>query len=317
MIFFGTTLILLSQTANAEDYPLWPPLDFTAGKDEVFEFDFGQEEQQQNNPDVAFLIGIENYADLPNNPMGVKNLNLWINYFKITKELPDKQIFILKESQATSDNIEKTLKKVIKKAGKDGRIHFVYIGHGGAIKESPILFPVDTKQSKKGMKNQSVDVKDLFATLSKGKQTDTHIYLDTCWNGKTSDGSRLFSEDVAEMSEFSVNSFLLETGFVYLSQSTGNCFESLPQLEYSPFSYLGVGALLGWGDENGDEIVTGREVSEYINTIISSAVPSRSQGSQMITNDDTIVLGNFSGKSISAGPDREELNLFLNPKEIV
>ena len=81
MIFFGTTLILLSQTANAEDYPLWPPLDFTAGKDEVFEFDFGQEEEQQSNPDVAVLIGIENYTDLPDNPKGIKNLNLWINYF--------------------------------------------------------------------------------------------------------------------------------------------------------------------------------------------------------------------------------------------
>ena len=41
MIFLGTTLILFSPTANAEDYPLWPPLDFTSGKDEVFEFNFG------------------------------------------------------------------------------------------------------------------------------------------------------------------------------------------------------------------------------------------------------------------------------------
>ena len=40
-------------------------------------------------------------------------------------------------------------------------------------------------------------------------------------------------------------------------------------------------------------MITGREVSEYINTIISSAVPSRSQGSQMITNDDTILLGDL------------------------
>ena len=113
------------------------------------------------------------------------------------------------------------------------------LAYGGAIKESPVLFPVDTKQNKKGMKKQSINVKELLATLTKGKQTDTHIYLDTCWNGKTSDGSRLFSEDVAEMSEFSPI-VLLETEFVYLSQSTGNCFESLPQLEYSPFSYLGV-----------------------------------------------------------------------------
>ena len=66
----------------------------------------------------------------------------------------------MKESQATSDNIEKTLKKAIKKAGKEGRIHLVYVGHGGAIKESPVLFPVDTKQSKKGMKKQSIDVKN-------------------------------------------------------------------------------------------------------------------------------------------------------------
>ena len=34
--------------------------------------DFGQEEEQQSNPDVAVLIGIENYTDLPDNPKGIK-----------------------------------------------------------------------------------------------------------------------------------------------------------------------------------------------------------------------------------------------------
>ena len=171
--------------------------------------------------------------------------------------------------------------------------------------------PVDTSKVK-GMKKQSIDVKESLLHLQ--REANGHAHLSRYIFGMEKHlMEAVCFQKIAEMSEFSVDSFYWKPVCISLSKH-GNWRESLPDRILS-FFLSGCRALLGWGDENGDEVVTGREVSEYINTIISSAVPSRSQGSQMITNDDTIMLGIFTGKSISAGPDRGTQSLPQSKRE--
>ncbi len=106
-----------------------------------------QKEAPKNLNKFVILIGIEDYAD-----KYIKDLNYAIDdvenlYDTLINhnQYPKSNIFLIKEEEATRQNILKTIETVSKKAINDDSVIIIYYsGHGLTIDELHYLLPYDT-----------------------------------------------------------------------------------------------------------------------------------------------------------------------------
>jgi formylglycine-generating enzyme len=287
-------LLLLSSLGHAEDYPLWPPIGDLSTVSPL-----GAE-------DAAVIITIEDYLFLPDFPGAKASGQVWKDWLIRGRGLSEDKIIWLQDGEATAKNIDKKLKKAAKKISKNGTLWVVYAGHAGGFKGKPMLLPADLPSSKRGMKANRYQWNRLQKWLGKGKQVQSIVLTESCWNGKTPDGTSLG----LPIEPPPASSLRTDDSTVFLSQGLSSCHGDLPHLSLPSFSYLAVGALHGWADNDTDGSINAKEMVSYVNKVVSEASPGRTQNSQMLGDDPDLLLG----QGREEGPDLEEISLYLYPR---
>ena len=74
----------------------------------------------------------------------------------------------------------------------------------------------------------------------------------------------------------------------------------LPYTERPAFSYLVLGALRGWADEDGDKQVTAEEALDYTRNVLSATITGRTQTPSLAAGDKKAVL---AVDATEQGPD--------------
>jgi hypothetical protein len=255
--------------------------------------------------DAALVVAIEDYAFLSDVLGAQRNGEDWFRYLTSVRGVPLAHTRLLFNGEATDYAILSSLQEVAGQVEAGGRLWFVFIGHGApseSVKDG-LLVAVDAQQTARGIEQRSVRQGDVLATMNKGAGTPV-VILDACYSGRGTDGSTL----VAGLQPTRVVVAPVPKDAVVISAAASNEYAGpLPGDQRPAFSYLALGGLRGWADDDRDGKVTAAEVASYARGTLRLLLgASRSQSPEARGRADVEL-----SRAREPGPDLGELLLAL------
>lgn len=280
----GLALMLSSGAAEAVE---WPDL----AKPGVV--------QGGGEKDAAVVVGIENYAYVSRVPGAAANANDWYAWLTKSRKVPIGRVRLLRNEEGTLEQLRAEAEWAASTVKPGGTLWFVFIGHGAPAPDGKdgVLVGADVQQRASSLYARSLRQQELLATLGKGAQARTVNVVDACFSGRTS-AKGVLVESLQPM--IAVSARAVGSNVVVLTAGRGDQFAGpLPGANRPAFSYLALGALRGWADENGDGQVTAEEVAAYTNDALTALVKDRRQTPELAGNG-ALPL---SGGAKERGPD--------------
>ena len=297
LTFFIFSLLLFSGTAaRAADSAsvFWPDLSSAPAASSSSEL------AQAGAGDAALVVGVSKYAFVSPVEGADKNAADWWAYFRQFRGIPRSSVGFLRDAEATAEGIRDEAKRVAALAKPGSTIWFVFIGHGvaSANGEEGLLVGVDAQGTAKSLDTRSIPQSEVESILSNSQAARVIMIVDSCFSGQSSDGRPL-----APGLQALVRTSQLETNnkTIRLTAGTSDQFAGpLPGAHRPAFSYLVLGAIRGWGDENRDGNVTAEEAVNYANDVLLVLEKGRRQTPELIGADRQMLLADHVSES---GPD--------------
>ncbi|MEQ1567553.1 MAG: caspase family protein [Myxococcota bacterium] len=192
--------------------------------------------------DAALLVGIEDYAFLPDVPWVRRDLAAVTDLLVHTRGVPADHVVRL--DGASLDQMWAGLERALAARGPDGTLWVYFAGHGAADPATGELLLVgdDAKADATVFAARGLPVDQLLRHLPDGSV----VVLDTCWAGAARTGAPLvpgarFAVPTAAMPRE-------DRLTVWSATSPSEVATGYPAAEHGAFTYFVVGALRGWAD---------------------------------------------------------------------
>lgn len=254
--------------------------------------------------DAAIVVGIGDYAFLADIPGARENAMAWYDYFTKTLRVPAANVKLLRDSDGTLEEIRLAMKQAMEIVRKDGKLWFVFIGHGAPGKNANegLLVGVDAQQKVTSFYGRSLSSGELVEALRKSSASSIIVMIDGCFSGRTQSGETL----LAGLQPLGMVRLpgAMDPRISFLTASKGDQFAGpLPGANRPAFSYLALGALRGWADADRDGKVTAGELVRYAMETLRATVHGREQTPDLTGSQD-MVLASSAGEET---PDLGEI----------
>ncbi len=257
-----------------------------------------------NSKDAALIVGIQNYAFVSHVEGANLNASDWRTYLRQGRQIPLRNVGFLSDAEATLENIRDEAKRIAALAKPGGTIWFVFIGHGvaSANGEEGMLVGVDAQGNARSLDARSVAQSEIESILMKSQASRVVMIVDSCFSGQSADGKPLAPglQALVRTSQKQANRKTIRMTAGKSHQFAG----PLPGEHRPAFSYLILGALRGWGDENHDKKVTAEEAVNYANDVLITLAKDRNQTPELIAGDKGAVL---AVNAAEKGPDIDKM----------
>lgn len=197
-----------------------------------------------HSKDSAVIIGIEDYAFLPDVPYANNDADAFYDLMVYTRRIPSERI-----QKVQNANLEK-MKAAVERAGKEtkagGVVWIFYAGHGAASStDSARMFVgVDAQTDIATFNSRSIKVDELtrLATAGGGQ---VMLMVDACYTGAGRTGATLI-----EGSRYAVPVSALSTPRVqeWAATSEGQIAMPLDSMQHGAFTYFTIAAMRGAAD---------------------------------------------------------------------
>jgi len=139
--------------------------------------------------DYAVVIGVEDYAFLPDVPHARADAQAVRTWLQASRGVPTHRIELL--TDASKEQIEAALGRAREQVGDAGTLWVYWAGHGAAAPEGGgrLLLGVDTMADPEVFSTRALSVDGLEASL--GEVPHAVLWLDTCYAGTGRDGQSL------------------------------------------------------------------------------------------------------------------------------
>jgi len=263
----ATASLLIPSSAHG-DVPVWPDLSAPPAT------------APDGAKDAALVIAIENYFVVPKVPGAVRNGTDWYSWLVDGRKVPVDRVTLLRNEQGSREEILKRAADAAKGVQPGGTLWVVFIGHGAPSQDASegVLVGVDAQQTPESLYARSVRQSELASAIGAG--TPTVMVLDACFSGRASRGQPI----AAGLQPLLAVRSVAMAGASLLTAGQSNEFAGpLPGVDRPALSYLVLGALRGWGDANGDGVVTAREAVDYARKALTVLPTGRSQTPQLVS----------------------------------
>lgn len=281
------TLCLFSSIAGARAGS-WPDLSQQAAR------------QGGGETDSALIIAVEKYAAAPPIPGAVENATDWYLYLTKSLGIKPSSITILRDSEATIEKIRRHLTSIAQSANPKGKLWIVFIGHGAPSPDGKdgVLVGFDAQQDAESLYARSLKMAEVLSIARAGRQAHTVVVVDTCFSGRLSTTQTL----IAGLQPLvSVAPMAATSNMTILTAAKADQFAGpLLGVKRPAFSYLVLGSLRGWADQDKDGKVTAREVFDYVRDALTATIKGRSQEPELISANPELLLADSAKES---GPD--------------
>lgn len=225
--------------------------------------------------DAAVLIGIDDYPFLDPVAGAEANITAWERFLVQSRQLPYERVRRLAGKWVDRAQVEAALKSAAGQVQKGGTLYVVFVGHGAPAKGprgamEPHLLLGNTSPNLQSFSTAGLPVSRI-AKLTQGAQkrgAKVVAVLDACFTGKGQGGTQLIAG-----AQFAVLGQLAALPKVTMltAASAQDITGPLPGASRPAFSYLVLGALLGWGDRDGDGVVTAQEAVSFAGAVMLDA----------------------------------------------
>lgn len=261
--------------------------------------------------DAAVVVGIEKYAYVPAIKRADDNAANWYHYLVKTRGVPVENVTLLTDEDATAEEMRAAAEEAASRVGDDGTLWFVFVGHGAPSKDGNdgLLIGFDAQQKARSLQTRSLARGELLEVLEASDAEQINVFLDACFSGKDPGGETL----VAGLQPLIVaaDSATTDGRTMLMTAARSNEFAGpLPGGNRPAFSYLALGGLRGWADEDGDGDVTAGELHEYVSNAMQAVVRDRKQRPTLVGAEDVELVRSAKEQ----GPDIANLVMKASSK---
>lgn len=218
--------------------------------------------------DAAVVVGIEDYAFLPDVPHARRDLAAVAEMLVYTRGVPADKVQRL--DGGNREQILAAVERARGQVGPDGTLWVYFAGHGAADPADGRLLLVgdDAKPDPAAFAARSLDVAALTDSLPDGAV----VLLDTCWAGAARTGEALLAD-----SRFAVPTWAVpapDRVTLWTAAAPSELAGAYHPARHGAFTYFAVGALRGWadGELSGDRdgVVTWDEASAWVTRALAA-----------------------------------------------
>lgn len=237
----------------------------------------------------ALIIGIEDYAHLPDAEYARKDALVVKEYFVRILGVPDSNVILLMDNDATKARIESFVHDYLpRNVRKDTQLYVYFAGHGAPDIKKGNAYLVPYDGDTRFLKSTGYQLKQFYADLDKIGNGHTYIFLDACFSGIASRAAEMLAKGMrpalihvedTQISRKSANHMVAIS-----SSSAGEPSNAYPDTEHGLFTYFLLKGLVGDADSNADKWLSINEVYQYVFTNVTrQAKRMGSQQMPMIT----------------------------------
>ncbi len=261
--------------------------------------------------DAAVVVGIESYAHVPEVARAGDNATDWYSYLVKTRGVPVQNVTLLTDADATVEEMRAAAEDAARQVGDDGTLWFVFVGHGAPSKDASdgLLIGFDAQQKARSLQARSLARAELLEILESSDAESINVFLDACFSGKDGGGEQL----VAGLQPLIVaaESATSDERTMLMTAARSNEFAGpLPGGGRPAFSYLTLGGLRGWADEDRNGHVSAGELHDYVSTAMRALVRDRKQRPTLVGGGD----GSVARSARERGPDLSKLVMAASGK---
>ncbi len=253
--------------------------------------------------DAAVVIGVEDYAFLPDVPYAERDAQAMEDLFIYTMGIPYDRVRRLSED-ASREAVLKAVEQAAGQVGPEGTLWVYYAGHGAASPSTGerLLLGVDTMANADSFEARGVGIEAI-----KGAAADVHrtvLLVDACYAGAARGGQELLAGK-----RFAVPAYVRPTtgGWVEWNAAQPNELSGpLEPVRHGAFTWAVAGALRGWADGQltgeADGVVTLEEAQLFVERTLRTAAV-HDQRPDMSAKDLASPLTHLPLDKVEAAPD--------------
>lgn len=217
----------------------------------------------------ALIVGIEDYAHLPDAEYARKDALVVKEYFIRILGVPASNIILLMDNNATKARMESFIHDYLpRNLKRDSQLYVYFAGHGApdVKKGSAYLVPYDGDT--RFLTSTGYQLKEFYADLDKIGNGHTYIFLDACFSGIASRAAEMLAKGMrpalihvedTQISRKNANHMVAIS-----SSSAGEPSNAYPDTEHGLFTYFLLKGLVGEADANADKWLSVKEVYQYV-----------------------------------------------------
>jgi len=238
-----------------------------------------------NKNDIAVVIGIERYQNLPKSDFSYNDAKIVRGYLKALG-FADRNIEFVTDEKATRSGIEKTVEKWLpNRTMKASKVLVYYSGHGSPDPETGEPYIVPTDGDPNYLSSTGYPLKRLYGELAKLKVEEITVILDSCFSGS---GGRSVLAKGARPLVISSENIILSSNLAVITATQGSQIStSSLEKEHGIFTYYFFKAI-----KDGKKNLA--EIYEYIKPLVEDdAKRLNVQQSPSVSPDVQKIRGRF------------------------
>ena len=256
---------------------------------------------EQKRSDIwAVVIGINTYPHIRQLKYAVNDARLFYEYLVKYSHIPQENVTLLSDHEATLTKIRSTLGTRLKSiAGKDDMVIIFFAGHGATEKD--VMSP-DGDGLEKYLLPYDANPEDLYATalpmreishIFKRIQAERLVFIaDSCYSGASGGRTIDISGIRASISDSFMDRIAAGKGRIIMTASGANEVSAEDdQLGHGVFTYYLVEGLKGKADADRDGFITVDEAYLYVSAKVPGATGQEQHPVKKGTVEGSLILG--------------------------
>lgn len=219
----------------------------------------------------GIVIGIENYASLPDVTYAGKDATLFSNYLRKIIGVPEENMITITNAEATKGVIEGYLKSYLPSNIENNATLYVYFaGHGTPNVNDGDAYIIPYDGNPKFIEHTGYKLKTLYNDIDALKIAKAIVFIDSCFSGAQARSDKMFMNlrpALIHVKDVDVPSEKVISLSASTSKQVSNVYA---EKKHGLFSYFLLKGMRGAADFNGNNAITIQELYNYTKINVDS-----------------------------------------------